>query len=93
MPNIDPDKLLELCHKRRDRNGNVTLSWATMMQIAKQLRQNNTLITRLSRIDADPLLHPHQRWADARAALRKHQDHIADASKMVATEEASHGRG
>lgn len=63
MPNIDPDKLLELCRKRYH-DGGVTLSWPTMLQIIDQLRESQ--------------------------AAR--HDHIADASNMVATEEASDGR-
>lgn len=37
---IDPDKLLELC-RQRHREGQVTLSWPTMIQIINQLREQN----------------------------------------------------
>lgn len=75
MPNetIDPGKLLELC-RQRHHNGGVTLGWPCMLHIIEQLRRSNALIAKLEKIDVARGVHPHQQWADAKAALEEYME-------------------
>lgn len=70
---IDPDRLLKLC-RQRHHNGSVTLGWPCMLHIIEQLRLRNALLEKLEKIDSQRGAHPHQQWADAKAALDEYKE-------------------
>ena len=83
---IDPDRLLKLC-RQRHHNGSVTLGWPCMLHIIEQLRQQGVTVflveqnanqalklEKLEKIDSQQGAHPHQQWADAKAALDEYKE-------------------
>jgi hypothetical protein len=70
---IDPEKLLELCRDRLTDAG-VTLSWPSMLHIVEQLRQTNTLLAELDKIERKDGTHGHQKWAMAQEAIEKYKE-------------------